>query len=210
MTTGGVWDENYRQRGRLWTGGVTDVPPLPADGRILELGCGNAKTIAAVGGDLRRITGIDISRHALILARDVAPGAQFCQADACRLPFLDGTFSAVIAYHITGHLPADGRAALAAEALRVLAPGGILCIREFATGDFRCGKGTQIAPMTFCRGTGICTHYFTADELEDLFIPAHMISHIPRKWTMRIRGRDYHREVIDAVFAKNKGPVITE
>jgi len=202
MTTGDAWDENYRQRGRLWAGGVTHVPALPATGRILELGCGNAKTIAAVGGDHRRITGIDISRHALDLARAVAPGAAFCQADARRLPFRDGAFSAVIAYHITGHLPAEGRAGLAAEALRVLAPGGTLCIREFATGDFRCGKGTETEPMTFCRGTGICTHYFTADELEELFVPARLVSSNTRQWTMRIRGRRYPREVIDTIFRR--------
>ncbi|HDQ07855.1 MAG TPA: class I SAM-dependent methyltransferase [Methanoculleus sp.] len=202
MTTGDAWDEDYRQRGRLWIGGVTGIFPLPPAGRVLELGCGNAKTIAAIRGDPRRITGIDISRHALILARSVAPEAAFCQADARRLPFPDGTFCVVTAFHITGHLSAEGRAALAGEALRVLVPGGIICVREFSTGDFRCGKGTQTAPMTFRRGTGIRTHYFTVDELEDLFAPARVISRIPRKWTMRIRGRDYPREVIDAVFRR--------
>ncbi len=201
--TDDAWDENYRQRGRLWVGGVTHIPSLPATGRILELGCGNAKTIAAVGVDQRRITGIDISRHALALARAAAPAAEFCKADARRLPFRDRTFSAVIAFHITSHLPADGRTALAGEVLRVLARGGILCIREFSTRDFRCGKGSATEPMTFRRGTGISTHYFTADELEDLFSPARLISHTPRRWTMRIRGRDYHREVIDAIFSAN-------
>ena len=202
MTGGGAWDEDYRQRGHLWTGALTGVPPLPAAGRILELGCGNAKTLAAFGGDARRITGIDISRHALALARAAVLQAAFCQADARNLPFRDGTFSAVIAYHITGHLTAGGRAALAAEALRVLAAGGVLFIREFSTGDFRCGTGTETEPMTFRRGTGISTHYFTPDELEALFAPARLISLEPRHWVMRIRGKDYPREVIDAVFRR--------
>ncbi|MBT8508414.1 methyltransferase type 11 [Methanomicrobiaceae archaeon CYW5] len=196
------WDENYRQRGRLWTGGVTGIPPLPPEGSILELGCGNAKTIAAVEGDARRITGIDISRHALALARAAVPQATFCQADARNLPFRDGTFFAVIAYHITGHLTAAGRAVLAAEALRVLASGGVLFVREFSTGDFRCGKGTETESMTFRRGTGIYTHYFTPDELEALFAPARLISLESRGWVMRIRGKDYPREVIDAVFRR--------
>lgn len=202
MTTGKAWDENYRKRGRLWTGGVTGIPRLAPDGWILELGCGNAKTIAAVGGDLRRITGIDLSRHALTLARTAVPQATFCQADARHLPFRDGTFSAVIACHITGHLTAGGRTELAAEVRRVLAPEGTLFVREFSTGDFRCGKGTETEPMTFRRGTGISTHYFTPDELRALFAPARLISLEPRHWVMRIRGKDYPREVIDAVLRR--------
>jgi MPBQ/MSBQ methyltransferase len=41
-----AWETGYRTRGRIWGGSPGRIPPLPASGRVLELGCGDGKTLS--------------------------------------------------------------------------------------------------------------------------------------------------------------------
>jgi SAM-dependent methyltransferase len=41
-----AWETGYRTRGRIWGGSPGCIPPLPASGRVLELGCGDGKTLS--------------------------------------------------------------------------------------------------------------------------------------------------------------------
>jgi SAM-dependent methyltransferase len=41
-----AWETGYRTRGRMWGGSPGFIPPLPAVGRVLELGCGDGKTLS--------------------------------------------------------------------------------------------------------------------------------------------------------------------
>ena len=53
------WEENYVSRGPLWGGAVHSLPVLPDHARILELGCGNGKTLSAMNRSGWDVTGID-------------------------------------------------------------------------------------------------------------------------------------------------------
>jgi SAM-dependent methyltransferase len=107
---------------------------LPADARILELGCGpgylwteNATRIPSAWD----ITLSDLSsgmldsawRNLVVTGRNY----KFKEIDAQTIPFADATFDAVIANHMLYHVPEIARAL--AEIKRVLKPGG----RFFAT-----------------------------------------------------------------------------
>lgn len=204
--TGGAspWDDDYRRRGNLWGGAPPPLPDLPAGAAVLEVGCGNGKTLAALLRQSSRVTAVDISPHAVALARRhpgtaaISPGV----ADARHLPFRKGTFDAVFLIHIIGHLPEPGRRAAVSEVCRVLRPGGAAFFRGFSVEDMRAGKGDETEPQTFRRGDGIITHYFTEDETEDLFAPLDPVFLRTHRWQMRIRGRDLPRAEIEAVFKK--------
>jgi SAM-dependent methyltransferase len=72
------------------------------------------------------VTGVDLSGDQLRLARPraAACGAALARADAAMLPFPDATFDAVVA--LFAHTDLDDPARAAAEAARVLRPGGRL------------------------------------------------------------------------------------
>jgi len=150
------------------------------------------------------VAGLDYSLPALWLCRDTSGRENFnaVAADARELPFGPGTFDAVFAFHILGHMPAADRKRSAAEIIRVLSRSGSVYFRSFAEGDLRQGTGRQLERGTFVRGTGILTHYFTCSEVSDLFLPLEPISLDNHTWTMRVRGRDLIREEITAVFSK--------
>lgn len=96
--------------------------------RLLDLGCGlgrHALLFAASGFD---VDAIDLSPSAveslrrLAQERGLAVRAQV--GDTHNLPYPDGAFDAVLAYHVISHTDSEGILAVVAEIKRVLAPGG--------------------------------------------------------------------------------------
>ena len=197
------WNKAYCQQGTLWTGKPRFGFALPSGARVLELGCGNGKTLAALPKDCV-ITAIDSSKKAVELCRAAAPGARVLQADACELPFGQGEFDAVVAFHVLDHLAAADRDKAVAEIRRVLAPGGRVFVKVFSTNDMRCGKGRPAGEAgTFLRGKdGIIYHYFTEGELNALFSRFRQKSLCPDRRKVRYRSGDYQREELAAEYEK--------
>ncbi|MDM7935710.1 MAG: class I SAM-dependent methyltransferase [Methanothrix sp.] len=196
-----VWDGEYRGRGRLWAGHTREIPELPAGSSVLELGCGDGKSAASMP-DLWRVTALDISREAILLCRDAAPEASPVLGDACHLPFRSSSFDAVFSFHVMGHLPLPGRRAAASEASRVLRDGGCLFFREFGIEDMRAGRGVEVEPGTFLRGSGIITHYFNEREVLELFCDLDPLDIRTRCWRMRVKGRYLMRSEVQAAFRR--------
>lgn len=199
-----AWDNDYRTRGRLFGGSPSSLPDFPAGSRVLELGCGNGKTLSAMAIKGWDIVAVDYSLEAIRICRGRCSPVtvQLARADARTLPFRNDTFRASFATHIAGHLLAPERVSMAREITRVTRPGGTLYFRDFGTGDFRCGKGALIEDQTFRRGSGSITHYFSDEEVRDLFSGFRRISVSREHWSMRVRGRDYCREEVTGIFEK--------
>jgi ubiquinone/menaquinone biosynthesis C-methylase UbiE len=201
----GAWDEDYTRRGGLWSGTIHDLPEIPSGSRGLELGCGNVKTVWEM---IRRgwdVTAIDFSSTAVALCRQVFPDpfqGQAMVADARWSPFKNATFDAVFAIHTIAHMHAPDRKWIPDVVIRVLKPGGILFFCEFSTDDFRFGNGYEAEEATFRRGTNIITHYFSEQEVVDLFSGLTPVSISTHQWPMRVRGCNLVRSEITAVFAK--------
>lgn len=201
-----AWDSDYRTRGRLWGGTPTSLPSLPIGSDVLEIGCGNGKNLPGMIESRWHITAMDCSMKALQLCQPVIHGAgrvHFVQGDAMYLPFRDAATDAIFSLHVAGHLTRPGRSQFAGEVLRVLRPGGQIVFRDFGVDDFRCGKGEMIEPGTFLRGAGSFTHYFTEDEVSGLFSSFTCMTIDNHRWPLRIRGQDYQRSEITAIFEKS-------
>jgi len=191
------WDTDYTLRGNRWGGAAAELPPLPAGSRVLECGCGNGKTLAAMKARGWKAIGIDISSAAVSLVH-----MRNCTAvcgDLVALPFPDSSFDAVFCWHVLGHLPASLRPVAAAEMRRVLRPAGSIFFKGFSRNDMRCGKGREVAPYSYLRGDGIVTHYFSDVELREVF-GAGELTRV--SWTMRVRGTEYLREELCGVFGR--------
>lgn len=196
-----AWEKDYACRGRLWGGAVVDLPSVPESSLVLEIGSGDGKTLSALPGGCR-VVALDVSSQALLLASRVRADAAFIQADAGCLPLRERIFDAVFAFHVAGHLLADGRRALACEAARVLKPDGRLFFRDFSSLDMRAGQGAEVEPATFRRGSGIVTHYFTEVEAMELFSSLRLAAIGTHCWKMRIKGKDHLRAEVQAAFFK--------
>jgi len=199
------WDNDYGLRGQLWGGAVYNLPPIGSGSRVLELGCGNGKTFSALVSHGLAVTAIDFSSRAAMMSRRVALHSgtgEVAIADARQLPFSAGTFDAVIAFHIIGHMCEEDRAHIATESTRVLGLNGMLWFSGFACDDLRFGKGLEMEPQTFERANGTVTHYFTEPEVQVLFSGLEPVKVTTERWTMRVRGKDHVRAEVTGIFKK--------
>ena len=124
-----------------------DLAERPID-RLLDVGGGSGRAAAALTGP--EITVVDVSMGMLARAR-AGRGLSAVAGDAGRLPFRDDAADAVVIVDAFHHLPDQGAAL--AEVARVLAPSGVLVIREFdpthplgralVAGEHAIGMGSQ-------------------------------------------------------------------
>jgi SAM-dependent methyltransferase len=124
-------DANLRARQRLWdhqrppfdlVSWALDLAGLHAGSaaRVLDVGCGNGRYLAALRGRDIDAVGCDLSPGMLDTARST--GAPLLNGDMTDLPLASATFDVVLAPHVLYHV-AD-RLAAAQELRRVLRPAG--------------------------------------------------------------------------------------
>ena len=170
----GAWGREYAAKGPLWRGTARFDFDIAQGSRVLELGCGNGKTLSAIVNKCGSVAAVDVSGKAVGLCAKLAEdsgwkGVSVMQADACALPFTDESFDAVVAFHILGHLLAHDRETAVSEIRRVLKPRGSVFVNAFGVNDMRFGRGKEVEPATFQRGSGVICHYFSESELDGLF-----------------------------------------
>jgi SAM-dependent methyltransferase len=99
---------------------------LPAEGLILEAGCGLGQYVLLLRERGWRVAGVDWSREALTACRRVA-AVPLAAMELGTLAIRDGTLAAYLSLGVVEH-DAHGPDAILAEARRVLAPGGVLVV----------------------------------------------------------------------------------
>lgn len=126
-----AWDglaETYAQR-RDPTGSDAALidelrASLPPDPDVLDVGCGDgARTLKNLPAGS---VGVDISRTNLELAEETVPDDRLVQGEMSQLPFGDGCFDAITAYHAVFHVSRDRHPSVYEEFDRVLGSGGRL------------------------------------------------------------------------------------
>jgi ubiquinone/menaquinone biosynthesis C-methylase UbiE len=121
-------DRNEDGRGREVLSRFLDGLSEPA--RVLDAGCGQGTPVLRELSESTTATGLDVSRAQLELAAERVPDAALAQGDMVRLPFRDGSFDAVTAYHSLIHVPREQHQRVVDEFARVLGDGGRLLCSE--------------------------------------------------------------------------------
>jgi ubiquinone/menaquinone biosynthesis C-methylase UbiE len=105
-------------------------PSLEPGGTFLDVGCGTGAT------DLwmlprGHLVGVDVEPLALTLFREGHPEvAGLAACDAAALPFADGAFDALLCVTVLNHRSVTSPEAVVAEFVRVVKPGGVVCLME--------------------------------------------------------------------------------
>lgn len=98
--------------------------PSPSD-RIVDLGCGNGRTLVWNAGSGAAMLGVDISPY---FAEEALRQADLILGDLRRLPLADGAFNKAWSLDVMEHLSPQALRDVLTEANRVLEPGGALFI----------------------------------------------------------------------------------
>jgi len=127
-----------------WSARVTDDPrhewldellaALPAQARVVELGCGNGTRETRELAACTRLIGVDLSEEQLRRARERVPNAEFVHGDLTTIEFDAGSLDAVASFYVFNHVPRELLAPLLTRIHSWLtSPGWLLA--AFGTGD---------------------------------------------------------------------------
>ena len=198
-----VWDEEY---GKMeWRKETRALPKMLEGKKVLELGVGNGKTLIAIHRqNPKEIHAIDFSQKAIDICKEKfqLDDIKFLKADVLNPPFEDNSFDAVVCYYVLNNLIESERKKAVGEIYRVLKKEGIVLFEDFAVGDFRFKKGSNmIAENTLIKANGIICHFFQDKEIKELFKDFSKVK-IQIIETKPLRGKDYTRKLINAIIRK--------
>lgn len=203
-----AWDKEYSH---IKWGGPASIRSLQAylapGLRILDAGSGNGRYL----GELSKhydVIGVDVSLTALYSSRaQLARSHRFAEhvgASVHTLPFKSGSFDGTICYGVLQHLFKGEREAAVREFSRLLNSGGFIFFEAFGCEDMRCGgePSNPFEEKTFSRQNGIIYHYFTEEEVKELFcgFKTLELENIIKEKTFR--GKSYLRHMVRGVFRK--------
>jgi len=174
--------EAWAERLRDW------LPRAPSD--VLDLGCGTGSLSLLAAEQRHRVTGVDLSRPMVDLARAKLAGrdAVFLVGDAAAPPVGEQRFDVVLVRHVLWTLPAPER--VLRHWAGLLRPGGT----SHASGD----GGGRLVLIEGVWGTEGATTGIPADDLTALLAP---ITRDIRLETLSADARLWGREVPDERYA---------
>lgn len=200
-----AWEEEYSH---VKWGGAAPIKVIrdhiPEKGRILDAGSGNGRHLLPLS-NFYNCVGIDVSLKALSASKESLAKRQrqahHVASSITDIPFRDNSFDAIICYGVLQHLLENERNIAVAEFKRILRPGGIVFLEVFGREDMRYG-GKDVEPDTFVRQSGIIYHYFTKEELEELFsnFAASKLDNVVTKKIFK--GESYTRHMINGIIEK--------
>lgn len=202
-----AWNSEYRNKGQVWRSRFNEPfqDGIFTGKKVLELGVGNGKALEKILLQKpRSVKAVDFSPIAVRLCGKKFSGiknVKFFEADVQELPFKNSEFDIIVCFHTLGHLLESELPKAVSEIKRVLKPEGKLLFEDFAIGDFRFGKGTEIEKNTFRRGNGITYHYFFREEVGQLFQMRGSAWLVEKE--LKLAGKKVSRKEIKAEFLKD-------
>lgn len=107
----------------------TFAPLIPDGSRVLDAGCGTGATGAWMAAH-HEVIGVDSEPIAVRLYADQHPATRLVNADISSLPLRDTSVDAVLCVTVLCHRAVPDPGVTVAELVRVLRPGGVICLFE--------------------------------------------------------------------------------
>jgi SAM-dependent methyltransferase len=98
---------------------------LPADARVLDVGCGVGRNLSELSKQGFRPLGLDLSLLVLDEARALSD-IPLLRGDLFELPFRENSFDAVVAWQVVCHFDPGSRRAALRQLARLVVPGGLV------------------------------------------------------------------------------------
>ncbi len=132
----------------------------PSKPRIIDLGCGDGRDTAYFRGKGLDVTGIDLSKEMINIARKKHPECTFLQMDMRDTIFPDNTFNCAWASASLIHIPKKELSHVEKEIYRILEPNGLFAF------NFKIGEGEGYEKTETMEDKKRYFAYYTLDEMK--------------------------------------------
>ena len=103
---------------------------VAGEAAFLDVGCGVGHIHSLLKDKVRRLTGIDVSKECIGVARQRLPEVDYRTYDGIHIPYPDAAFDGAFTICVLHHVPVLQRSALIQEMRRILKPGGLIAVFE--------------------------------------------------------------------------------
>lgn len=101
---------------------------VPENGSILDVGCGSGIPVCKLLSTKYQVSGIDISKKQIELAKNNVPSGQFTTIDVLEYETSKKSFDAIVSYYALFHIPKEKHREVLSKFYTWLKPGGYLVI----------------------------------------------------------------------------------
>lgn len=137
---------------------------------VLELGVGNGKSLKHIlEQNPQHVVAIDISEEAINLAKKsvISNKVSYISQDFMKYRS-NKKFDAIVCYYFLNNFKERERKKAVENMKGMLKDEGIILFEDFAFGDLR-ENGNEIEKNTIEKQNGLICHFFTIQEIKDLF-----------------------------------------
>ena len=123
------------------------VKILPKKSKVLDAGCGAGVPVARFLTESKLdVTGIDISKNMIKLARENVSTARFLKMDMTKITFKPNSFDGIVSFYAIIHIPREKHKKVIKNFYKVLKPGGLalLCMGNDDWESIEMYKGTKM------------------------------------------------------------------
>lgn len=181
-----AYTEANRERDAIMADLLRFIAKLPANGRVLDIGCGPGFDTAVLRQHNFRAIGVDLSWEMLHSGQSPYPAPRV-QANMLQLPFakVDGVWACASLLH----LPRTAMPAALQEIARILHPGGLFYL------SLKWGEGESWSKTSYGYAAPRFFTYWTPETLDPLLtaagftFPRHPIPNPHPPWLVRFAYR---------------------
>jgi SAM-dependent methyltransferase len=170
------WEKRYRAEGRIWG----ELPSRTAEyalelfrknkvKKVLVPGSGYGRNTRFFSGSGLKVTGIEISETACMMAREFDTLSRFYNASALDMSFLSEKYDAIYCFNVLHLFREEERKLLIQECISKVKNNGLMFFTVFSEKEVSYGKSREVEKDTFESKPGRPAHYFTGKDLREHF-----------------------------------------
>jgi SAM-dependent methyltransferase len=170
------WEERFRDEGRIWgdTPSRTAVYAIELFRKtgvreVLVPGSGygrNAEAFARAGFE---VTGIEISKTAVSIARQGSPKVRYHCGSVLDMPFDNSVYGGIYCFNVLHLFRKSDRGAFLQRCRAQLKDGGVMFFVVFSDRESSYGTGRMVEENTFESRPGREVHYYSDEDLRSEF-----------------------------------------
>lgn len=132
---------------------VMEMAGLPRGARVLDVGVGTGIVASRIAKEMDvRITGVDISKQALAIARSRLPEAELLEGSATDIPVPSGYADVTLAMYVLRYVDEEDTALAAAELARVTKFSGKIIVADLDIPRLAPGNAVATGPDAWLLG----------------------------------------------------------